>query len=131
MLSWLTKRYDSLCYRKETGYQLNHLTLSVRDADTRREICKHQARTINTIITPIIVLCLVMTTYQTLDFFVMKNGFLISVFISFCQLCLILSFYMLQRFEYYRLSQYVISLIFVFHSSVTVLFFWEMLPEAL
>ena len=78
-----------------------------------------------------ITMSLVMTSYQILDYLVLEKGFLISVVIALVQLCLLSVFMALQLAEYYRLTQYVISTIFIFHSVVTVLFFWEKLPEAL
>ena len=123
--------YERICYRRETGYLLNHITLSVRDPDTRQDIYRHQARMISSLLAPMITMSLVMTSYQILDYLVFEKGFLISVVIALVQLCLLSVFTALQLAEYYRLTQYVISTIFIFHSVVTVLFFWEMLPEAL
>ena len=86
---------------------------------------------ISSLLAPMITMSLVMTSYQILDYLVLEKGFLISVVIVLVQLCLLSVFMALQLAEYYRLTQYVISAIFIFHSVVTVLFFWEKLPEAL
>ena len=130
-MSRIAQAYNRFCYKAETQYLLNHLTLSVRDPAIKKEVLKYQLKQIKNLIVPMHIIAVLMIITNFFQFFVKGEGHPLMLILSVVNLLFLPALCVLDFVKRkWGLNTHVILLYcyFFMHSTGAALVYYDQLP---
>ena len=132
MASKFAQAYNRFCYRAETRYMLNHLTLGVRDPAIKKEVLEYQTKQIRNLIFTLHFFALLMLAAQINQYFFTDEGHPLRLILSVSNLLFLPAVWALDFVKRkWGLNTHVMLfyMVFFLHASISALISSDFLPE--